>query len=61
MVNSKHVFEVPMSFCLSQSQERHASSPACPANCEGEKERPTCGSDGYVYNSECELKLLNCG
>lgn len=57
----KHVFEVPMAFCLSQERNRIGSSNACPVNCDKEKERLTCGSDGNVYRSECEMKMLNCG
>ncbi|PSN57361.1 hypothetical protein C0J52_02897 [Blattella germanica] len=55
----KHVFEVPMSFCV--SHERNAHGNGCPLNCEGEDENLTCGSDGNVYRNECELKMLNCG
>ncbi|XP_060536138.1 serine protease inhibitor dipetalogastin [Cylas formicarius] len=54
----KHVFEVPMAFCA--AQERTAST-TCPLECANEIEKPTCGSDGYIYKSECELKMLNCG
>lgn len=59
---SKHVFEVPMAFCQ-VSQERTSNSIGfnCPEGCSGEKEKPTCGSDGHIYRSECELRLLNCG
>lgn len=57
----KHVFEVPMAFCLSQERNRVGSANACPVNCDKEKERLTCGSDGNVYRSECEMKMLNCG
>nr|CAD7204337.1 unnamed protein product [Timema douglasi] len=55
----KHVFEVPMSFCV--TQERSGSGNVCPLSCDGQPERPTCGSDGNVYRHECELKMLNCG
>lgn len=55
----KHVFEVPMAYCM--SQERTASSSVCPSSCNNDIERPTCGSDGQVYWNECEMKLLNCG
>lgn len=67
----KHVFEVPMSFCMTQERTSGGSgaggagassaAAACPTTCEGEKERLTCGSDANVYRSECELKMLNCG
>ncbi|KAE8749033.1 hypothetical protein FOCC_FOCC004200 [Frankliniella occidentalis] len=65
----KHVFEVPMSFCMTQERTSggsggaaaSAASASCPTSCDGEKERLTCGSDGNVYRSECELKMLNCG
>ncbi|XP_057656527.1 serine protease inhibitor dipetalogastin [Diorhabda carinulata] len=55
----KHVFEVPMAYCV--SQERTSQGGSCPTSCKSEIEKPTCGSDGFVYRSECELKLLNCG
>ncbi|KAJ8973067.1 hypothetical protein NQ317_004404 [Molorchus minor] len=55
----KHVFEVPMAYCV--GQERTSHSIGCPAGCYNEIEKPTCGSDGFIYKSECELKLLNCG
>lgn len=57
----KHVFEVPMAFCLSQERNRVGSANACPVSCEKEKDRMTCGSDGNVYRNECEMKMLNCG
>lgn len=57
----KHVFEVPMAYCLSQERNRVGSSNACPVNCDKEKDRLTCSSDGNVYRSECEMKMLNCG
>lgn len=49
-----------MMYCAA-SQERTSHSLSCPSGCGNEKEKPTCGSDGYVYSSECELRLLNCG
>nr|CAD7434128.1 unnamed protein product [Timema monikensis] len=55
----KHVFEVPMSFCV--TQERSGNGNGCPLSCDGQLERPTCGSDGNIYRHECELKMLNCG
>ncbi|XP_070497614.1 agrin-like isoform X1 [Chironomus tepperi] len=61
----KHVFEVPISFCMSQ-QERTGSfsnyyTGDCPKSCDDVEEKHVCGSDGSVYTSECELKMLNCG
>ncbi|KAH8259488.1 hypothetical protein KR026_005480, partial [Drosophila bipectinata] len=60
----KHVFEVPLSFCM--PQERHGSAAdACPTECpKAEADAPSqyiCGSDGNIYSSLCELKMLNCG
>ncbi|KAH8257263.1 hypothetical protein KR038_006235, partial [Drosophila bunnanda] len=60
----KHVFEVPLSFCM--PQERHGSAAdACPTDCpKAEADAPSqyvCGSDGNIYSSLCELKMLNCG
>ncbi|XP_050294378.1 agrin [Anthonomus grandis grandis] len=55
----KHVFEVPMAYCF--GQERTAYGSSCPVDCEGQIEKPTCGSDGYIYKSDCELRMLNCG
>nr|XP_016933191.1 agrin [Drosophila suzukii] len=60
----KHVFEVPLSFCM--PQERHGSaSDACPTECPKVEADSTsqyvCGSDGNIYSSLCELKMLNCG
>jgi len=56
---SKHVFEVPMSFCV--SRERTSGSSACPLDCKNEPEVSVCGSDGNIYRNECEMQMLNCG
>lgn len=56
----KHVFEVPMAFCMSQERNPGAAA-ACPTSCTGDRERLVCGSDGNIYRSECEMKMLNCG
>uniref|UniRef100_A0A1A9ZRX2 Kazal-like domain-containing protein n=1 Tax=Glossina pallidipes TaxID=7398 RepID=A0A1A9ZRX2_GLOPL len=57
----KHVFEVPLSFCM--AQERHGSQvEGCPTEClKNDGELYVCGSDGNIYSSLCELKMLNCG
>lgn len=61
----KHVFEVPISFCM--TQERNAGSnnqiEDCPTECEknNSPSQYVCGSDGNIYSSTCELKMLNCG
>lgn len=56
---SKHVFEVPMAFCM--SQERTSGGEACPNDCSGFKEKLVCGSDESLYRNDCEMKMLNCG
>ncbi|KAI4467599.1 follistatin-related [Holotrichia oblita] len=56
----KHIFEVPMAYCTS-GQERRPHSIPCPVDCINEIDKPTCGSDGYIYKNDCELRMLNCG
>lgn len=49
-----------MAYCTSQERTSHTGN-GCPLGCQGESEKATCGSDGNIYNNECEMKLLNCG
>lgn len=58
---SKHVFEVPMSYCVSLERTSGGQTNACPLDCKNEPEVPTCGSDGSIYRNECEMQMLNCG
>ncbi|XP_046386855.1 agrin [Ischnura elegans] len=58
----RHVFEVPMSHCVSHERIATGGPGACPIGCPpDEPVQVTCGSDGNVYQSECELAFLNCG
>lgn len=52
----KHVYEVPVPFCLNQLYRT-----ACPTDCANEDLEPVCGSDGNVYPNLCQMKKLTCG
>lgn len=47
LIFRKHVFEVPMSYCV---RDRRAEN-GCPksATCDNEPFVPVCGSDGNIY------------
>nr|CAH0098172.1 unnamed protein product [Daphnia galeata] len=53
----RHVFEIPISNCI--PQERAITN--CPAECDSAEPQEVCGSDGNIYASPCELRMLNCG
>lgn len=57
----KHVFEVPISFCMSQERTGSNQVEECPTDCAKAPQQLVCGSDGNIYSSSCELKMLNCG
>lgn len=61
----KHIFEVPMSYCMSQEQRTAniagSSAIDCPTDCAKVPQQLVCGSDGNIYSSMCELKMLSCG
>lgn len=60
----KHVFEVPMSYCMSQEQRTGTATNQvldCPTDCTKQPQQLTCGSDGNIYSSPCEMKMLSCG
>lgn len=50
-----------MSFCVSHERTSGSQLNACPLDCNSEPEVATCGSDGSVYRSECEMQMINCG
>ncbi|KAF2368556.1 Kazal domain [Trinorchestia longiramus] len=53
----RHIFETPMVHC--RPQERTAGG--CPISCEAVPYDPVCGSNGRLYDSECDMERLNCG
>lgn len=60
----KHVFEVPISYCMSSEQRTGTTSNQvldCPTECTKQQQQLTCGSDGNIYSSPCEMKMLSCG
>ncbi|KAL1115303.1 hypothetical protein AAG570_007334 [Ranatra chinensis] len=60
----KHVFEVPMAYCLSQERTNSGAGKddACPTSCDNVPDgKQVCASDGNVYESECEMNMINCG
>ena len=56
----KHVFEVPLAYCMSQERTSGSVQNECPTNCT-KSDQQICGSDSNVYSSECEMDLMNCG
>lgn len=53
----RHIFETPMVHCRPQVR----TTGGCPITCKGEKLSPVCGSDGNIYDNECDMRRLTCG
>ncbi|XP_023343381.1 agrin isoform X2 [Eurytemora carolleeae] len=52
----KHIYEVPIGYCLNRLYRT-----SCPLDCTDISVALTCGSDGQIYSSECELRRADCG